>query len=229
MSNNVGHVLVIDDEPQIRKLVRVVLEGAGYRVHDAAGGREGLLAAANSPPVAIILDLGLGDMDGVEVVRRLREWSAVPVLILSVMDATEQKVRALDAGADDYLAKPFAGEEMIARLRALLRRAGAQGGAPVVLLGDLAIDLVARQVRVAGREVRLTPIEYALLSLLARHSGRVVTHNQLLLDVWGPGHEEQRQYLRVHLAGLRAKLGPAVVIRADAGVGYRLELSSGEI
>lgn len=223
MGSTAGCVLVIDDEPQIRKLLRVVLEGAGFRVRDAACGYDGLVEVAGRPPLAVILDLGLGDMDGVEVVRRLREWSSVPVLVLSVQDAIERKVMALDAGADDYLSKPFAGEELVARIRALLRRAGTQDGSPSIRIGILELDLVGRMVWVDGCEVHLTQIEYSLLSLLARHAGRVVTHNQLLLEVWGPGHEEQRQYLRVHIAGVRGKIGDAVAIRAEAGIGYRID------
>lgn len=215
-------VLVIEDEAQIRKLLRITLEGAGCRVLEAAGGQAGQSEAALGRPDVIVLDLGLPDMDGVDVLRRLREWSRTPVLVLSVRDATEQKVAALEAGADDYLTKPFDGMELIARLRALLRRAQTESGEPVLVCGHLQLDFIAHTVKCRGQEVRLTKTEYALLSLLARHAGRVLTHDHILRAIWGPGAGEQRQYLRVHLANLRAKLEGAVKIRTEAGVGYRL-------
>ena len=215
-------ILVIDDEVQIRKLLRIILEGAGCRVIEAANGRLGLHETALGRPDAIVLDLGLPDMDGVEVVSRLREWSRIPILILSVRDATDQKVAALEAGADDYLTKPFEATELMARLRALVRRVQTESGEPVFVCGQLQVDYVARTVKVRKQEIHLTQIEYALLSLLARHAGRVLTHQHMLRAVWGPNASEQRQYLRVHLASLRTKLGGAVVIRTEPGVGYRL-------
>lgn len=220
--NQLPCVLVIDDEAQIRKLVRVTIEGSGYRVHEAESGALGLHEAALVRPDVIVLDLGLPDMDGVEVVKRLREWSRTPVLILSVRDSTDQKVAALEAGADDYLTKPFDGAELVARLRALARRAQAESGEPVFVCGEFQIDFVARTVTVRGQEIHLTQTEYALLALLAHHAGRVLTHQQMLRDIWGPNAVEQRHYLRVHLASLRAKLAGAVTIRTEPGVGYRL-------
>lgn len=217
-------VLIIDDEPQIRKLLRITIEGAGYRAYEADCGQRGLHEAAMVRPQVVILDLGLPDLDGLEVLKRLREWSQTPVLVLSVRDATEQKVAALEAGADDYLTKPFDGSELIARLRALMRRAQAEGGEPVFVCGQLEVNFVARTVMVRGRDVHLTQTEYALLAILARHAGRVLTHQQMLLGIWGPHAVSQRQYLRVHLAGLRAKLAGAVTIRTEPGVGYRLLL-----
>lgn len=215
-------VLVIDDESQIRKLLQITLSSAGYRVLEAESGQAGLNQIALGRPDVIVLDMGLPDMDGVEVVKRLREWCKTPVLILSVRDAPDQKIAALDAGADDYITKPFDGLELIARLRALIRRGAAESGEPVFVSNQLRVDYLARTVTIHGREVRLTQTEYALLSLLSRHAGRVLTHEHILMAIWGPNATEQRQYLRVHLANLRAKLAGAVKIRTEAGVGYRL-------
>jgi two-component system KDP operon response regulator KdpE len=215
-------VLIIDDESQIRKLLHITLSGAGYRVLEADTGNLGLNQAATGRPDVIILDLGLPDLDGVDVVRRLREWCQTPVLILSVRDASDQKVAALEAGADDYLTKPFDGMELIARLRALVRRAPAESGDPVFVCGQLQIDYLLRSVHIHGTEVHLTQTEYALLSLLAHHAGRVLTHDHILRSIWGPKAAEQRQYLRVHLANLRSKLEGSVKIKTEAGVGYRL-------
>lgn len=215
--------LVIDDEVQIRRLLRLVLEAEGYRVAEAASGAAGLLEAAQRPPEVVLLDLGLPDLDGVEVLRRLREWSRVPVLVLSVRDQDDVKVAALDAGADDYLTKPFSTPELLSRLRAVRRRNESPAAEAVFRAGPLEVDRAARRVRVAGREVHLTPTEYALLRALSRHPGRVVAHRPLLTEVWGPGAAEQRHYLRVHLANLREKLGPAgALVRTEPGIGYRL-------
>jgi two-component system KDP operon response regulator KdpE len=220
-------VLIIDDEPQIRRLLRVTLEANSYRVFDAATGREGIADAAQRRPDVVILDLGLPDLDGVEVIRRIREWSRVPIVVLSVRDREEDKIAALDAGADDYVTKPFGTGELLARLRVVLRHAGAQGDEAVFRSGDLEVDLAARVVRKSGREVRLTPIEYGLLRLLVTHAGKILTHRQLLTEVWGPNAVTQTHYLRVHIAHLREKLedGPSgrELIQTEPGIGYRLK------
>ncbi len=228
-SPNGPSALVIDDEPQMRRLLDTILKADGYRVSEAATGEEGLALAAQKQPEIILLDLGLPDLDGLEVLRRLREWSRVPILILSVRDAEEQKVAALDAGADDYVTKPFASAELLARLRVMLRHANtASLGTPSPLFqaGALEVDLAARVVRVEGREVKLTATEYALLALFIKHAGRVLTHRQILREVWGPRAEEHRQYLRVYVAHLRRKIepgdGPPKLIVTESGVGYRL-------
>lgn len=218
--------LVIDDEPQIRRLLRVTLEANGYRVFDAATGQNGVAQAAQRRPDVVLLDLGLPDLEGVEVLKRLREWSKVPVIILSVRDREDDKVAALDAGADDYVTKPFNSAELLARLRAALRHAQPQGAAAVFRTGDLEVDLAARAVRKRGQEVKLTPIEYSLLRLLVTHAGKVLTHRQLLTEVWGPKAVEQTHYLRVHIAHLREKLeeksGGSDLVRTEPGIGYRL-------
>ncbi len=220
-------ILIIDDEPQIRRMLRIVLEAEDYKVHEAATGREGLVEAASRLPDAIILDLGLPDQSGVEVLERLREWAQTPVLILSVQDSGEDKAAALDAGADDYVTKPFNSQELLARLRVLLRRAR-NPDEPVLECGPLKMDFASRLAWVNGRELDLTATEYALLRELARHTGKIVTHKQLLAAVWGPNAVEQSQYLRVFLSHIRKKLGglgfPAEAIRTETGVGYRLSL-----
>jgi two-component system KDP operon response regulator KdpE len=218
--------LLIDDEPQIRRLLRVTLEANGYRVFDAATGQDGVAQAAQRRPDVVLLDLGLPDLEGAEVLKRLREWSKVPVIILSVRDREDDKVAALDAGADDYVTKPFNSAELLARLRAALRHAQPQGADAIFRTGDLEVDLAARAVRKRGQEVKLTPIEYSLLRLLVTHAGKVLTHRQLLTEVWGPKTVEQTHYLRVHIAHLREKLedesGGADLIRTEPGIGYRL-------
>jgi two-component system KDP operon response regulator KdpE len=221
----VSRILVIDDEPQMRRLLRVALEAADYRVFEAATGREGLAEAASRQPDAILLDLGLPELDGMEVLRRLREWTSTPVLVLSVQDAGEDKVRALDLGADDYVTKPFDTPELLARLRVLLRRTQPPEE-PVFERGPLRIDFASRLVHVNGSEVALTATEYALLRVLARHAGKIVTQKQLLTAVWGPNAAEQAQYLRVFMSHIRRKLAaaglPPEAIRTETGVGYRL-------
>jgi two-component system KDP operon response regulator KdpE len=219
-------LLVIDDEKQIRRLLRVTLESGGYAVREAENATLGLQEVAHQAPDGIILDLGLPDFDGVEALRRLREWSRVPVLVLSVREGEEDKIAALDAGADDYLTKPFGGRELLARVRAILRRAPAGQEPAVVRIGELEIDLAARIVRRAGAEVHLTAKEYAFLKLLVQHRGKVVTHRQILREVWGPAAEERTDYLRVHMTHLRQKLETAPAtprhLRTEAGIGYRL-------
>lgn len=217
-------LLVIDDEVQIRRLLRLTLESAGYRVREAETGALGLNEAAVQRPDAVILDLSLPDMSGLDVLRRLREWSHIPVLILSVREGEADKIAALDAGADDYLTKPFGGGELLARVRVLLRRAQPAGEVSIARFGDVEVDFTKRTVARAGADLRLTVKEYALLRLLLQHRGKVVTHRQLLRDVWGPGHEEDTHYLRVHMANLRKKLGPAVsqFLKTESGIGYRL-------
>jgi two-component system KDP operon response regulator KdpE len=217
-------VLIIDDEPPIRRLLRLTLEPAGYRVCEAETGQLGLQEAAAKRPDAIILDLGLPDMDGLTALKRLREWSQTPVLVLTVRNQEADKVAALDGGADDYLTKPFGTEELLARLRAIQRRAP-EAQEPVFVSCDLTVDLAARAVSVKNREVHLTATEYALLHELVRHAGKVVTHKQLLRAVWGPNAEEQSQYLRVYITHLRKKLETdpkQKLIKTEAGIGYRL-------
>ena len=219
-------VLVIDDEPQMRRLLRVTLEGGGYKVFDAATGEDGILQVAQCRPQVVLLDLGLPDLDGVTVLKRLREWSKVPVIILSVRDREKDKVAALDSGADDYVTKPFSSAELLARLRATLRHVQPQGADAIFRSGDLEVDMASRVVRKQGAEVKLTPIEYALLRLLITHAGKVLTHRQLLTEVWGPKAVEQTHYLRVHIAHLREKVEPDPVqpklILTEPAVGYRL-------
>jgi len=225
-------VLVIDDEAPIRRFLRAALTSQGYSVLESATADDGIAQASMRQPDLVLLDLGLPDLDGLDVTRRLREWSAVPILVLSARGQEADKIKALDAGADDYVTKPFAMGELIARMRAALRRAAqarAAGGAieeGVFEAGELAIDRTKRRVTVRGREVHLTPIEYKLLLALARHPGRVLTHPHLLREVWGPGAAEQHHYLRVYMAQLRHKLeeDPARPrhLVTEPGVGYRL-------
>jgi len=220
--------LVIDDEPQMRRLLRVILEANGYRVFDAATGKDGIVEAAQRKPDVVLLDLGLPDLEGLEVLKRLREWSPVPVIILSVRDREDDKVAALDAGADDYVTKPFNSAELLARLRAALRHTQPQGADAIFRTGNLEVDLSKRLVLKSGTEIKLTPIEYSLLRLLVVNAGKVLTHRQLLTEVWGEKAVGQSHYLRVHLAHLREKLelNPSApeLILTEPGVGYRLTL-----
>jgi len=220
-------VLVIDDEPQIRKFLRISLVSQGYTVLEAATGEQGLSQAALGRPDVVVLDLGLPDMDGQQVLRDLREWSGVPVLVLSVRASEAQKVEALDNGANDYVTKPFGIQEFLARIRALLRQApGAEPHAGAIERGPLSIDLAFRRVLLEGVEVPLTRKEYAVLAQLAQHPGRVITQQQLLTAIWGPSHVENTHYLRIVVGHLRQKLADDPTrprfIATEAGVGYRL-------
>lgn len=219
-----ARVLVCDDEPQILRALKVVLRDAGYEVIATATAQEALDAASVRPPDAAIIDLVLPDGNGVEVCEQLRSWSELPIIVLSAVDDEEQKVRALEAGADDYVTKPFGPRELVARLSAALRRAGASADEPVIEADGLSIDLAARVVKRDGEEVHLTPIEYDLLRTLARNRGRLMTTRALLIEVWGPEYEFDTQVLRTHVARLRGKIEPEGeprFIRTDPGVGYR--------
>ena len=220
-------VLVIDDEPQIRKFLRISLASQGYNVLEAATGAEGVSQAALNRPDVVVLDLGLPDMDGQQVLRDIREWSSVPVLVLSVRASEAQKVQALDSGANDYVTKPFGIQEFLARIRALLRQAPSGDAQEVALeIGPLTIDLAYRRVLLDGVEVALTRKEYAVLAQLSRHPGRVITQQQLLKDIWGPTHLENSHYLRIVVGHLRQKLADDPTnprfIATEPGVGYRL-------
>lgn len=224
--------LIIDDEVQIRRLLRVLLESVDYSVREAETATQGLTEAATCRPDAILLDLGLPDGDGVNVLRRLREWSQVPVIVLSVRDDEEGKVAALDAGADDYVTKPFSSAELLARLRAAQRKTRPLPEETAFSFNGLTVDLAARQVKRNSREIKLTGTEYALLRLFITHAGRVLTHRQILREIWGPNSEEHRQYLRVYVTHLRQKieLDPSApkLIRTEPGIGYRFQPDSTE-
>lgn len=219
-------ILVIDDEVQIRRLLRLTLEASGYSVRESDTGRGGLDEMVRRAPDALVLDMGLPDLSGLDVLRQLRQWSRLPVLVLTVLAAENDKVAALDAGADDYLTKPFGSAELTARLRAILRRAPTEAELATVAFGDITVDFSARMVRKAGAEVKLTPKEYALLRMLVLHRGKVVTHQQILRELWGPKSEEQTHYLRVHMAHLRQKLETDAHrprhLKTESGIGYRL-------
>ncbi|HLW47906.1 MAG TPA: response regulator [bacterium] len=228
MGDTGPRVLVVDDERAIRRFLRASLSAQGYQVIEAASAHEGLEAAAAARPDLIILDLGLPDLDGVEVTRRLREWSKVPVLILSVRGQDADKIAALDAGADDYLTKPFSTGELLARMRVAVRHAAQPADEPVVTVGDLTVDVARRLITVGAREVALTPVEYSLLRALAVHAGRVMTHGQLLREVWGPGYVSDGNLLRVNISKLRHKIEadparPRYIV-TEPGVGYRLRV-----
>jgi two-component system, OmpR family, KDP operon response regulator KdpE len=222
--NEAARVLVCDDEPQILRALRVILRDAGYEVITAASGEEALDRAAVKPPAAAILDLMLPDLDGVEVAKRLREWSEMPIIVLSAVGEEEAKVRALAAGADDYVTKPFGPPELVARLEAVLRRAKPEASEPLIVADGLEVDLVARAVRRDGEPVHLTPTEFELLRALAQNRGRLMTHRSLLVEVWGVEYADDVQVLRAHVANLRRKIEPddgPRYIRTDPGVGYR--------
>jgi two-component system KDP operon response regulator KdpE len=231
MAQDSGLILLIEDEPQMRRFLRITLQSHGYRLVEAAAGQEGLMEAATRNPDIVLLDLGLPDLDGIEVVRRLREWSEVPVVVLSAREQEQDKIKALDAGADDYLTKPFGAGELLARIRVALRhKAMQQAGQREsrFVLDNLRVDLAKRAVFLNEIEVHLTPIEYRLLAVLIKYAGRVITHSQLLKEVWGPPYADQTQYLRVYMAQLRHKLeaDPARprFLMNEPGVGYRLKV-----
>lgn len=225
--------LIVEDEPSMCHFLRLALVAHGYCVVDAATGRDALLQAAAHVPDFILLDLGLPDLDGIEVTKQLRKWSTTPIIVISAREQEGEKVKALDAGADDYLTKPFGSPELMARIRAALRHAAPSTGdatKAILTVGELRLDLMKRLVFVGDREVHLTPIEYKLFTVLMKHAGKVLTHEQLLDDVWGSGHEEDKPYLRVYMTQLRHKLesNPAHprYLVTEAGVGYRIRSNS---
>jgi two-component system, OmpR family, KDP operon response regulator KdpE len=229
MTSTLPLVLLVEDDPAIRRFLRAVLPAKGYRLLEAITVAEALDKAARERPDLVVLDLGLPDRDGLDMLRELREWSAVPVVVLSARQQERDKVSALDLGADDYVSKPFGTEELVARLRVALRhaeRVRAGQDEPVFEAGDLRVDLAGRTVSVSGREVHLTPLEWKVLALLVKHSGKVVTHRQILREVWGPDYGDEAHYLRVYVAQLRRKVEvePARPrhLRTEPGVGYRL-------
>jgi two-component system, OmpR family, KDP operon response regulator KdpE len=224
--NASARVLVVDDEPQIVRGLKVILRRAGYEVQTAETKAEALDAVSVRPPDAIVLDLMLPDGSGVEVCSEVRSWSGLPIVVLSALGDEREKVRALDAGADDYVTKPFGTEELLARLRAVLRRTADEGSEPRVEVGDLVVDIARREVTRDGEAVHLTPLEFDLLRVLAQNLGRLVTHGQLLGEVWGPAYASETHYLRVHFAHIRAKIEPDSsnprYVLTEPGVGYRL-------
>jgi two-component system KDP operon response regulator KdpE len=231
MSQDKGIILLIEDEPQMQRFLRIVLQGQGYCFVEAQTGQEGLVQAATRSPDIILLDLGLPDIDGLEVTRRLREWSDIPIIVLSAREQEQDKIKALDAGADDYLTKPFGAGELLARIRVAIRHKvmrQAATGEPVFILDNLRVDMSRRQVFLNEQEVHLTPIEYRLLTVLIQNAGKVVTHTQLLKEVWGPSYARETQYLRVYMTQLRHKLEldparPRFLIN-EPGIGYRLKI-----
>ncbi|HUI44813.1 MAG TPA: response regulator [Nitrospirota bacterium] len=223
-------ILLIEDEPQMRRFLRITLQSQGYRLVESETGSDGLTQAAMRNPDVVLLDLGLPDLDGIDVTKRLREWTQTPIIVISAREQEQDKVRALDAGADDYLTKPFNAGELLARIRVALRhmsRRDVDQREPVFILDNLRVDLARRQVFVGEQEVHLTPIEYKLLMVMVRHAGKVITHNQLLKEVWGPAHVNEVQYLRVYMTQLRHKLeaDPARprFLMNEPGIGYRLK------
>lgn len=228
MSENEAVIIVIEDEKQIRRFLRSILESEGYQVHEAENGKQGLSMAAHRKPDVVILDLGLPDMDGVEVVRALREWSSLPLIVLSARSDEKAKIASLDAGADDYLTKPFGAGELLARIRVSLRRAAINHREEnsTFTVGELCVDLLNRKVILDGDEIHLTPIEFKLLSTLAKHAGKVLTQRLLLKETWGPSHVDDSHYLRIYMGQLRHKLekDPARprYLLTEIGVGYRL-------
>jgi two-component system KDP operon response regulator KdpE len=234
-SGDKGLILLIEDDTQMQRLLRIILQGHGYKLVESSTGQEGLMQAATRSPDIILLDLGLPDIDGLEVTRRLREWCEVPIIVISAREQEQDKIKALDAGADDYLTKPFGAGELMARIRVAMRhramrQAGQQGS--VFILDNLRVDLTRRQVFLSEKEVHLTPIEYKLLTVLIKNAGKVLTHSQLLKEVWGLPYLKETQYLRVYMTQLRHKLEvdparPRFLIN-EPGIGYRLKFDPEE-
>ena len=230
-SKSKGMILLIEDEPQMLRLLRIILQSQGYGLVESPTGQEGLMQAATRAPDVVLLDLGLPDIDGLEVTRRLREWSDVPIIVISAREQEQDKIKALDAGADDYLTKPFGAGELLARIRVAMRHKALREAGQhesVFTLGNLRVDLARRQVFLNEKEVHLTPIEYKLLTVLIKNAGKVLTHRHLLKEVWGPPYLTETQYLRVYMTQLRHKLEadparPSFLIN-EPGVGYRLKL-----
>jgi two-component system, OmpR family, KDP operon response regulator KdpE len=235
MTETKESILLIEDEPQMSRFLRVTLQAHGYQLIESATGQDGLIQVATRNPDVVLLDLGLPDIDGLEVTKRLREWSEVPLIVISAREQEEDKVRALDAGADDYLTKPFGAGELLARIRVSLRHMAMQHTGtdePVFILDNLKVDLAKRQVLLDDREVHLTPLEYRLLAILIKHAGKVITHTHLLKEVWGTAYAGQTHYLRIYMAQLRHKLEadparPRFFIN-EPGVGYRLKTDFNE-
>jgi two-component system KDP operon response regulator KdpE len=230
MSEEKELILLIEDEPQMRRFLRITLRSQGYRLVESETGNDGLTQAATRNPDVVLLDLGLPDLDGLEVTKRIREWTQTPIIVISARDEEQDKIHALDAGADDYLTKPFNAGELLARIRVAVRHASqrdTEQQEPVFTLDNLRVDLGRRQVFVDEQEVHLTPIEYKLLMVMVRHAGKVITHNQLLKEVWGPAHVNEVQYLRVYMTQLRHKLEADATrprfLMNEPGIGYRLK------
>lgn len=218
-------ILIIDDEVQIRRLLEITLSANGYKISEAANGKEGLIHAATTHPVLILLDLGLPDADGIEILRKLREWYIKPIIILSVRSAEEDIIRALDHGANDYLTKPFRTGELLARIRVAIRQSNGSQDSPVLTVRDLEIDLASHQVKKSGELLKLTSTEFSILALMAKNQGRVLTHQYILKEIWGMGYQEQTQYLRVFIAQLRKKIedvpSKPTLLNTESGIGYR--------
>jgi two-component system KDP operon response regulator KdpE len=226
LANKGARILVVDDEQEIRRLLKVALTAYGYDISEAANGQEGLTQAAILHPDLLILDMSLPDLDGLEVIRRLREWSKIPIIILSVREQDQDKIQALEEGADDYVTKPFSMGELIARIRVAIRHQFVRNDEPVIILGGLSIDLAHRQVSIDEKQIKLTPIEYEILKHLAINSGKVLTHRYLLTNVWGKEYQNQNHYLRIFIRQLRMKIEPKpaqpTYILTEPGIGYRL-------
>jgi two-component system, OmpR family, KDP operon response regulator KdpE len=222
-----ARILVVDDEKQIRRMLKTALTGFGYDIAEASSGQEGVNQTAIFHPDLVVLDLGLPDFDGTEVVRRLREWTQIPIIILSVREQEQDKIRALDAGADDYITKPFGMGELLARIRVALRHVAKTEDEPVLTFGELRVDLAHRRVTLKREDLKLTPTEYEILKYLALQAGKVVTHKQLLRAVWGPNYQEETHYLRIYIGQLRRKIeadpSQPIYILTESGVGYRMK------